>query len=196
MIVIVILGIVAATVVFAVSGSTTGARVGCKADLKHVESAEEAYYAQVSVVPVDPRTRPRRLLREVPESSDYTFNVDPATGDVTSTPACSSLCSVTLTRHSVRAGEGAVRSVTPQRTGTDRRGAWWRRHRPRRGRRSAPPRGTRVRDCLLVAHQTFGDQLGERRLEGLHAVARPVGSGCGAGWSGRRGRCSSPRSWR
>jgi prepilin-type N-terminal cleavage/methylation domain-containing protein len=47
LIVIVILGILAAIVVFAVGGITDkGSKSACKADLKSIETAAEAYYAQ------------------------------------------------------------------------------------------------------------------------------------------------------
>src|SRR3979409_2702359 len=50
LIVIVILGILAAIVVFAVGGITDkGVAAACKSDLKPVETAQEAYYAASSV---------------------------------------------------------------------------------------------------------------------------------------------------
>lgn len=49
LIVIVILGILAAIVVFAVGGITdTGQKSACKSDYKSIETAEEAYFAQGS----------------------------------------------------------------------------------------------------------------------------------------------------
>jgi prepilin-type N-terminal cleavage/methylation domain-containing protein len=92
MIVIVVLGLVAATVLFAASGvSNRGTQSVCKTNLKQIEGAEEAYFSQVGEYASIPELVARRLLREVPVSSDYSFAVDVATGDVTSTPACSSL---------------------------------------------------------------------------------------------------------
>ena len=57
MIVIVVLGLVAATVLFAASGvSDRGTASVCKANLRQIEGAEEAYFTQVGVVHVDSRT--------------------------------------------------------------------------------------------------------------------------------------------
>ena len=92
MIVIVVLGLVAATVLFAASGvSDRGTQSVCKTNLKQIEGAEEAYFSQVGAYASIPELVARRLLREVPTSPDHSFAVDVATGDVTSTPACSSL---------------------------------------------------------------------------------------------------------
>lgn len=52
--VIVILGILAGVVVFAVNGiQDRGAKAACKADVKNVEVAMEANYAQTGVYPAD-----------------------------------------------------------------------------------------------------------------------------------------------
>jgi Tfp pilus assembly protein PilE len=92
MIVIVVLGLLAATVLFAAGGiGDRGAASVCQANLKQVESAEEAYYAQTSSYTTIPDLVTRRLLRQAPASSDYSLTVDLATGEVTSTPPCSSL---------------------------------------------------------------------------------------------------------
>ena len=92
MIVIVVLGLVAATVLFAASGvSDRGTASVCESNLKQLETAEAAYYSQFASYTTIPELVERRLLRQAPSSSDYSFAVDLATGDVTSTPACSSL---------------------------------------------------------------------------------------------------------
>ena len=92
MIVIVVLGLVAATVLFAAGGiSDRGSASVCEANLKQVETAEAAYFAQFSSYTTIPDLVSRRLLRAAPASSDYSFTVDLATGAVTSTPSCSSL---------------------------------------------------------------------------------------------------------
>ena len=50
--VIVILGVLATIVVFSISGITNNSKVAaCKADLKTVETAVEAYYAEKGVYP-------------------------------------------------------------------------------------------------------------------------------------------------
>ena len=116
-------------------------RVGCESNLKQVETAEAAYYSQVRVVHDDSRNWwTRRLLREAPASSDYSFAVDLATETSRARrPVRHSDMTLTSLGGRVRARRGAV---TPRRTRTDRGGAGCRRHRPRRGRRSAPRRGT------------------------------------------------------
>jgi general secretion pathway protein G len=92
MIVIVVLGLVAATVLFAAGGvSDRGTASVCQTNLKQVESAEAAYFSQFNSYTTIPDLVTRRLLRQAPSSSDYSFAVDLATGEVTSTPPCSSL---------------------------------------------------------------------------------------------------------
>jgi general secretion pathway protein G len=94
LVVIVILGVLAAIVVFAVGGVTDkGKASACKTDLKSVEVAEEAYFSKNNVyVPIATLTAPPKpLLREAPNSPHYAINVDTTTGAVTSSPACSAL---------------------------------------------------------------------------------------------------------
>ncbi|MFN8028524.1 MAG: prepilin-type N-terminal cleavage/methylation domain-containing protein [Acidimicrobiia bacterium] len=88
LIVIVILGILAAIVVFAVGGITDkGNQSACKSDLKNVEVAQEAYYAKNSVYAADVGALvTAKLLREAPNSSKYTISTD-NTGAVTASPA-------------------------------------------------------------------------------------------------------------
>ena len=75
MIVIVILGILAAITVFAVGGITDrGETSACKANLKNAEIAVEAYWAQNRTYPatLDELTvAPNRLLKTAPEGVDY-----------------------------------------------------------------------------------------------------------------------------
>ena len=87
MIVIVILGILAAIVVFAVGGITDrGETSSCKANLKTTEVAVEAYYAKQQPAAYPPNLQaltedPNKFLKSVPKDVNY----DPATGAVTST---------------------------------------------------------------------------------------------------------------
>jgi prepilin-type N-terminal cleavage/methylation domain-containing protein len=97
MIVIVILGVLAGIVIFAVGGITDkGNTAACKSDVKTVDVAVEAYLAKHGSYPtdLDPTltTDPARFLRAQPglagttltnEWGGYTVTYDPATGDVT-----------------------------------------------------------------------------------------------------------------
>jgi prepilin-type N-terminal cleavage/methylation domain-containing protein len=75
MIVIVILGILAAITVFAVGGITDrGETNACKANLKTTEIAVEAYWAQNRTYPAtlaELTVVPNRLLKTVPEGVVY-----------------------------------------------------------------------------------------------------------------------------
>ncbi|HEX2040247.1 MAG TPA: prepilin-type N-terminal cleavage/methylation domain-containing protein [Acidimicrobiales bacterium] len=103
LIVIVILGILAAVVVFAVGGiSDRGKKAACQSDLKTVETAVEAYYAQNSKYPAggpsDPPTEAERyktltdakLLKSAPTATladnGYVINLG-ANGAVSANPA-------------------------------------------------------------------------------------------------------------
>ena len=81
LIVIVILGILAAVVVFAVGGITDrGADSACQADFKTLEVAVEAYYAQIGDYPDDvaalltnnSTNDSLQLLRDAPEYAELT----------------------------------------------------------------------------------------------------------------------------
>jgi prepilin-type N-terminal cleavage/methylation domain-containing protein len=95
LIVIVILGILAGIVVFAVAGiSNKGTDSACKADLKTVEVASEAYYAQKGTYAtaigatgstVATELVGAKLLREAPSTKNYTIVYTPADGSVSST---------------------------------------------------------------------------------------------------------------
>src|SRR6266704_2953234 len=92
LIVIVILGILAAIVVFAVSGITNrGVLSACKSDKKSVEVAVEAFYAKTGAYPAGgtDATRitqltvsPNQFLRSSPSSPDYTITLGDGTGVV------------------------------------------------------------------------------------------------------------------
>jgi type II secretion system protein G len=88
LIVIVILGILAAVVVFAVGGITDkGTNAACKSDVKTLETAVEAYYAKNTAYPAagsDLVTA--KLIREYPPSSDKYDVVYEAGGLVKSGP--------------------------------------------------------------------------------------------------------------
>jgi len=73
LIVIVILGVLAAVVVFAVSGITDrGASSACKSDFKAVETAQEAYYAKNgSYASSVAGLVTAGLLRSAPSSDSY-----------------------------------------------------------------------------------------------------------------------------
>ena len=87
MIVIVILGILAAVTVFAVDGiNENGETSACKANLKTTEIALEAFYAKSQPHAYPPNLTaltqdPNKFLKSVPKDVDY----NPATGAVTST---------------------------------------------------------------------------------------------------------------
>ncbi len=101
LIVIVILGILAGIVLFAVAGVTDrGNAAACKSDRKTIEVAVEAYRAKNGGYPpnLEPTltTTPNQFLRPDPNLSGntktgdgYTVTYDPATGEVTASGACS-----------------------------------------------------------------------------------------------------------
>lgn len=100
LIVIVILGILAGIVLFAVAGVTDrGNAAACKSDRKTIEVAVEAYRAKNGDYPPNLdtlTTAPNQFLRPDPnlsgntkEGDGYTITYDPGTGEVTATGACS-----------------------------------------------------------------------------------------------------------
>src|SRR5436190_16553025 len=92
LVVVVILGVLAAIVVFAVGGVTDkGKASACKTDLKSVEVAEEAYFAKNNSYTTVPDLVALTILREQPDSLYYTISVDTTNGTVTASPVCSSL---------------------------------------------------------------------------------------------------------
>ena len=90
LIVIVILGVLAGIVVFAVGGINDTSKVSaCKSDVKSVEVASEAYYANASPHGYAPDISGlvnAKFLREAPSTTNgYTVTYDKATGAVSAT---------------------------------------------------------------------------------------------------------------
>jgi prepilin-type N-terminal cleavage/methylation domain-containing protein len=84
LVVIIILGVLSALVVLAVGAITDkGTGSACKTDRKHIEVAEEAYYAKNGAYIDIAGLVSNKLLREAPETSHYVISVNTATGDVT-----------------------------------------------------------------------------------------------------------------
>ena len=75
LIVVVILGVLAGVVVFAVQAfNNDGVQSACKADLKNVEIASEAYYAKTGAYPADIAAMvTANYLKEAPNSTKYTI---------------------------------------------------------------------------------------------------------------------------
>ncbi len=96
LIVIVILGILAAVAVFAVGGVTDkGKQSACKADVNSTETALEAYYAKVGSYPAanawaSITSGANKFLKNQPSTANYTITFD-ANGVVTAAPLCSTL---------------------------------------------------------------------------------------------------------
>jgi general secretion pathway protein G len=87
LIVIVVLGILAGIVVFAMSNMTSQSAVSaCKADAKSVEVATEGYRAQTGAFPTNVNALVPTYLRQAPNSTHYSITVD-NTGAVTVTPS-------------------------------------------------------------------------------------------------------------
>lgn len=88
LIVIVILGVLAGIVVFAVGGITDRGNVSaCKSDVKNVEVASEAYFAKNGSYAANmPALVTAKLLREVPSTTNgYTVTYDNTNGNVGAT---------------------------------------------------------------------------------------------------------------
>jgi general secretion pathway protein G len=91
LIVVVILGVLAGIVVFAVAGITDrGVEAACDADKRTVQTAVEAYHAQNNAYPSGgtPASRIQtlitaKLLREAPSSTKYTIALGDGDGAVT-----------------------------------------------------------------------------------------------------------------
>ena len=82
LVVIVILGILAAVVVFAVGGSTDDAQSSaCDAERSAVETAVEAYRAKYHAYPGDEDDLDGTFLRDVPENHTVSGSTVTATGD-------------------------------------------------------------------------------------------------------------------
>jgi type II secretion system protein G len=94
LIVIVILGVLAGIVVFAVSGINDNSKASaCKSDLKNVEIATEAYYAQNKAYPTGGDSDARikvltdaNILRKAPDKTNYVITL--ATGGKVTADKC------------------------------------------------------------------------------------------------------------
>jgi prepilin-type N-terminal cleavage/methylation domain-containing protein len=87
LIVIVILGVLAGIVVFAVSAfNNDGVAAACKSDAKNVEVASEAFYAKTGGWAADPAAlKTANYLKQVPSSTKYTITYTAGTGTTEST---------------------------------------------------------------------------------------------------------------
>lgn len=86
LVVIVILGILAAVVVFAVAGVTNrGEDSACETELRSVRTAAQAHYAQNGSYPAGVGDLVPEFLDETPTA---TYTINSSTGAVTRTPAC------------------------------------------------------------------------------------------------------------
>jgi type IV pilus assembly protein PilA len=97
LVVIVILGVLAGIVVFAVGGVNQKSKAAaCNSDVATVQAAEEAYYAQNNVYVAISGTAPTLVsagyLRSAPLTTNgYTISVVVGTGAVSASPLCSTL---------------------------------------------------------------------------------------------------------
>ncbi len=83
LIVVVVLGVLAGIVVFALSSVTTQAAVAaCNSDATSVETAANAYTAKVGTHPTDISELKGNYLHSLPPSQNYTISIDPDTGTV------------------------------------------------------------------------------------------------------------------
>jgi prepilin-type N-terminal cleavage/methylation domain-containing protein len=87
LIVVVILGVLAGIVVFAVSAfNNDGVKAACKSDIKNVEIASEAYYAKNgSWAATTAALKTANYLKEEPSTDKYTINYTPGSGTTEST---------------------------------------------------------------------------------------------------------------
>jgi general secretion pathway protein G len=87
LIVIVILGVLAGIVVFAVSAfNNDGVAAACKSDAKNVEVASEAFYAKTGGWATDiTALKTANYLKQVPASTKYTIGYTAGTGTTEST---------------------------------------------------------------------------------------------------------------
>ncbi|HEU5270485.1 MAG TPA: prepilin-type N-terminal cleavage/methylation domain-containing protein [Jatrophihabitans sp.] len=89
LIVVVILGVLAGIVVFAVSAfNNDGVTAACRSDVKNVEIASEAYYAKTgtwaaNIAALAPPNS--NYLKEAPNSTKYTVNYTAGSGTTEST---------------------------------------------------------------------------------------------------------------
>ena len=93
LIVIVILGVLAGIVVFAVGGITDRGKVSaCKADVKSVEVAAEAAYAQNGVYPANIAAMVPTFLHDAPSATNYTITYTVNAGPPPSVTITGSIC--------------------------------------------------------------------------------------------------------
>lgn len=89
LIVIVILGVLAGIVVFAVAGITErGTTAACQADVRTVQTAVEAFKAETGLYPAEndyAELKRVELLRDAPASSKYKIEIGNRNGIVTGT---------------------------------------------------------------------------------------------------------------
>ena len=92
LVVIAILGILAAVAVFALGGTTTTSKkAACNTDIQTVQAASDAYYAANTTYAATPAALVTAgYLRSAPSNSSYTLSIS-AAGAVTSSPACSAI---------------------------------------------------------------------------------------------------------
>jgi prepilin-type N-terminal cleavage/methylation domain-containing protein len=77
LIVIVIMGILAAVVVFAVQNLTKqSAQASCHSDYKTIETAAEAFKAQTGAYPTTIGALSPTYVKEVPSTTHYSFDID------------------------------------------------------------------------------------------------------------------------
>jgi general secretion pathway protein G len=92
LVVIVILGVLAGIVVFAVGGiSNKSTRAACNSDVNSVQTAEEAYFAQNNAYTTIANLVTAKMLRSAPTNAGYVISANAATGAVTAAPLCSTL---------------------------------------------------------------------------------------------------------
>jgi general secretion pathway protein G len=93
LVVIVILGVLAGVVVFAVGGvSNKSVKAACNSDVATIQTAEEANFAQTNAYVAPATLLANKLIRALPSSASYAITVpDLTTGTVVVAPACSTL---------------------------------------------------------------------------------------------------------
>jgi prepilin-type N-terminal cleavage/methylation domain-containing protein len=93
LVVVAILGILAAVAVFALGGSAqTSRRAACKTDVQTVQAASDAKYAADSTYVATPAALVTAgYLRSAPTSTAYTISIDTTTGLASSAPVCTAV---------------------------------------------------------------------------------------------------------
>ncbi|HEX9337141.1 MAG TPA: prepilin-type N-terminal cleavage/methylation domain-containing protein [Pseudonocardiaceae bacterium] len=93
LIVIVILGVLAGIVVFAVSAfNNDGVAAACKSDVKNVEVASEAFYAKTGGWAAKVDDLVPNYLKEKPNSNKYTITYAPPVAPATEATVTGSAC--------------------------------------------------------------------------------------------------------